>query len=118
MIPVDMLVSMQIDSLKCILATIFYVTNVIDYYTTKKALEAGFREGNPFAARIMRSGWRKYQAAKMLGPLVFTAYGLASEDPFYIWRVCFIVGAGAFLTASIQNMMLMAGRKIAKKGGD
>jgi len=45
----DPLINFQIDVFRLVLAVVFYVCNAADYYTTKKGLEAGLREKNPFA---------------------------------------------------------------------
>jgi len=102
----------QIDGLKLALCIVFYGFNVLDYYTTKKGLEAGLREGNPFARAIMRMGWRKYQAVKLAGPALYAYQALTSEDPNYIWTVCLALGAGSFAFAAVQNALLIAGRRL------
>jgi len=112
---INMLVGFQVNSLKLALAVIFYIFNVLDYYTTKRGLEAGLKEGNPFARAIMRMGWKKYQAVKFIGPALFAFQALTSEDPYYIWAACLGVGASMFAYAAIQNMLLIAGRKATEK---
>ena len=111
---ISSVVNFQLNSLKLILAIVFYITNIADYYTTKISLEAGLREANPFARRIMEWGWRKYQFFKFVGPASMVATGLMSDDPNYVWSIAFAVGAGFFTYAAIQNMLLVAGRKIAE----
>jgi len=111
---VKTIVDFQLNSLKLALAIVFYITDIADYYTTKKGLEAGLREANPFAKKIMEWGWRKYQFFKFIGPAAMVAAGLTSDDPHYVWSAIFAVGAGFFIYAAIQNMLLIAGRKIAK----
>jgi hypothetical protein len=111
---VKTIVDFQLNSLKLALALVFYITNIADYYTTKRGLEVGLREANPFAKRIMKWGWRKYQFFKLAGPATMVATGLMSDDPNYVWSTVFAVGAGFFVYAAIQNMLLIAGRKIAK----
>lgn len=108
------LASWQLNGLKLGLAVTFYVANVLDYYTTKKGLEAGLREGNPFARAIMRMGWRRYQAMKLIAPLGLVAQGLTSNDSNFVWYAVFAVGASLFIYATIQNSLLIAGRKLAK----
>ncbi len=109
------LVNFQLNSLKVGLAITFYIANVFDYYTTKKGLEVGLQEGNPFARSIMRMGWKKYEAVKLAGPALLAFQALTSDDPYYVWTACLGIGAVMFGYAAIQNTLLIAGRKIAEK---
>ncbi|RLG99451.1 hypothetical protein DRO19_02275 [Candidatus Bathyarchaeota archaeon] len=108
----DELFKIQVDGLKLALCVVFYIFNVLDYYTTKRGLEVGLREGNPFARAIMKMGWRKYQAIKLAGPALFVYQALTSEDPNYIWTACLAFGAASFAYAAIQNALLIAGRRL------
>jgi hypothetical protein len=96
--------------LKAVLATTFLVANILDYYTTKKGLEAGLKEGNIFARTIMKWGWTKYQAVKLIGPALYTYQALASEDPYYIWTASLGIGTAMFIYASIQNWIMLMGK--------
>jgi len=109
----DSLVRMQVDSLRLGLAIVFYIANFLDYYTTKKGLEVGLKEGNPVARAIMKMGWKKYQAIKLLPTALYAYYAMTSEDPNYIWTVSLAIGAGMFIFAAVQNTMLIIGRKMA-----
>ena len=93
--------------LKMGLAIVMYVANFFDYYTTKKALELGLREGNPLAKRIMRMGWRKYQIAKFTVPMVYALYGTFSDDPYYINMAGLAICAATFIYAAINNFLLI-----------
>jgi len=93
--------------LKMGLAIVMYVANFFDYYTTKKALELGLREGNPLAKTIMRMGWRKYQIAKFTLPIVYALYGTFSDDPYYINTAGLAICAATFIYAAINNFLLI-----------
>jgi len=93
--------------LKMGLAIVMYVANFFDYYTTKKALELGLREGNPLARTIMRMGWRKYQIAKFTLPMVYALYGTFSDDPYYINTAGLAICAATFIYAAINNFLLI-----------
>ena len=112
---INALVGFQVDSLRLALVVIFYIFNVLDYYTTKRGLETGLRERNPFARVIMRMGWRKYQAVKFIGPALFAFQALTSEDPYHVWSACLAIGTAMFAYAAIQNALLIAGRKAIEK---
>jgi len=101
----------QVNIFKVALVAVFLFANAMDYYTTKKGLEAGLKEGNIFARTIMKWGWKKYQAVKLIGPALFAYQALTSEDPNYIWTASLAVGAAMFTYAFVQNLILIAGRK-------
>ena len=101
----------QLNIFKVVLVAVFLFANAMDYYTTKKGLEAGLKEGNIFAKTIMKWGWKKYQAVKLIGPALFAYQALTSEDPNYIWTASLAVGAAMFTYAFVQNLMLLMGRK-------
>ncbi|MEM2582224.1 MAG: DUF5658 family protein [Candidatus Caldarchaeum sp.] len=113
----DPLINFQIDVFRLVLAVVFYVCNVADYYTTKKGLEAGLREKNPFARAIMRMGWKRYQAIKLLGPALFVYQAMISDDPYYMWTASLVLGAGMFAYAGVQNALLIAGRRMRGEAG-
>jgi len=93
--------------LKMGLAIVMYVANFFDYYTTKKALELGLKEGNPLAKTIMRMGWRKYQIAKFTIPMAYALYGTFSDDPYYINAAGLAICAATFVYATINNTLLI-----------
>lgn len=101
----------QVNIFKVVLVAVFLFANAMDYYTTKKGLEAGLKEGNIFAKTIMKWGWKKYRAVKLIGPALFAYQALTSEDPYYVWTASLAIGAGMFTYAFIQNLMLLMGRK-------
>jgi hypothetical protein len=101
----------QLNIFKVALVAVFLFANAMDYYTTKKGLEAGLKEGNIFAKTIMKWGWKKYQAVKLVGPALFAYQALTSEDPYYVWTATLSIGVAMFGYASIQNWMLLMGRK-------
>jgi len=92
---------------RLVLAVTLNISSLFDYYTTKRALEAGLREGNPFARTIMKAGWRKYQAVKFSVPAAWSAIALASNDPSQMWTVSMALGTVAFLYATINNLFRM-----------
>lgn len=93
--------------LKMGLAIVMYVANFFDYYTTKKALELGLKEGNPLAKTIMRMGWRKYQIAKFTIPMAYALYATFSDDPYYITTAGLAICAATFAYAAINNFLLI-----------
>jgi hypothetical protein len=93
--------------LKMGLTIVMYVANFFDYYTTKKALELGLKEGNPLAKTIMRMGWRKYQIAKFTIPMVYALYSMFSDDPYYISTAGLAICAATFVYATINNFLLI-----------
>jgi len=97
----------QLGLSRVVLAVCLNLSSLFDYYTTKKALEAGLKEGNPFARTIMRAGWRKYQAVKFCVPAAWSAMALASNDPSQMWTVSMALGTVAFLYAAINNIFRM-----------
>jgi len=101
----------QLNIFKVVLVAVFLFANAMDYYTTKKGLEAGLKEGNIFARTIMKWGWKKYQAVKLIGPALFAYQALTSEDPNYIWTATLGIGATMFTYASIQNWLLITGKR-------
>jgi hypothetical protein len=101
----------QVNVFRVVLVAVFLFANAMDYYTTKKGLEAGLKEGNVFARTIMKWGWGKYQLIKFIGPALFAYQALTSEDPNYIWTASLALGVAMFTYASIQNWMLLMGRK-------
>ena len=101
----------QVNIFKVALVAVFLFANAMDYYTTKKGLEAGLKEGNIFARTIMKWGWKKYQAVKLVGPALFAYQALTSEDPYYVWTASLAIGAGAFVCAAIQNWLLISGKR-------
>ncbi|MEM2281327.1 MAG: DUF5658 family protein [Candidatus Bathyarchaeia archaeon] len=96
-------------SLKVMLAAIMYVANLLDYYTTKKALEKGLKEANPLARGLMKLGWRKYQLAKWLIPVGYSVYAITSDDPYYINTAGLAITSAVFIYAVINNIMLIRG---------
>lgn len=103
--------NMTVLMVKVMLAALMNVANYLDYYTTKKAIEKGFKEGNPLARGIMRLGWRKYQLAKWLIPVFYGAYALTSEDPYYINMAGMAIATATFIYAAINNLMIIGGIK-------
>jgi len=110
----DFMVGFQLDVLRLGLAMAFVITNALDYITTKKGLEAGLVERNPFARAIMRMGWRKYQAFKFIPTALHAYQGLVSDDPYFVWSTTLAIGTGFFLYASIQNFLLILGRGLER----
>jgi hypothetical protein len=98
--------------LKMGLAIVMYVANFFDYYTTKKALELGLKEGNPLAKTIIRMGWRKYQIAKFTIPMVYALYGTFSDDPYYVNLAGLAICALTFIYAAINNFLLVERFKV------
>jgi hypothetical protein len=101
----------QLNVFRVVLIGVFLFANAMDYYTTKSGLEAGLKEGNIFAKTIMKWGWKKYQAVKLIGPALFAYDALTSEDPNYIWTASLGIGAAMFTYAAIQNWLLISGRR-------
>jgi hypothetical protein len=101
----------QVNIFRVVLVGVFLVANALDYYTTKKGLEAGLREKNKFVDAVMRMGWGKYQLIKFVPPAVVAYQALTSEDPNYIWTATLTIGTGMYLYAAIQNWLLIAGRR-------
>jgi hypothetical protein len=93
--------------LKMGLAIVMYAANFFDYFTTKKALELGLKEGNPLARIIMRMGWRKYQIAKFTLPMAYALYGTFSDDPYSINMAGLAICAATFTYAAINNFLLI-----------
>lgn len=68
-----------------------WVFNIIDYYVTLYALEAGLREGNPVVAWIMRAGY--FTETKLVGvPLLLLGVWLCRGRMgrrlwYYAWAV-------------------------------
>jgi hypothetical protein len=100
----------QLNVFRVVLVAVFLFANAMDYYTTKKGLEAGLKEGNIFARTIMKWGWKKYQAVKLVGPALFAYQALTSEDPYYVWTASLAIGAIMFSYAAIQNWLLTTGK--------
>ncbi|MEM2281274.1 MAG: DUF5658 family protein [Candidatus Bathyarchaeia archaeon] len=98
-------------TLKVVLAAIMNVASLLDYYTTKKALEKGLKEANPLARMLMRWGWRKYQLFKWLLPIGYAAYAMTSEDPYYLNTAGLAIASATFIYATINNLLLIAGRE-------
>jgi hypothetical protein len=105
----------QLNIFRVVLVGVFLFANAMDYYTTKKGLEAGLKEGNIFAKTIMKWGWKKYQAVKLIGPALFAYDALTSEDPYYIWTASLGIGAAMFTYAAVQNWLLIVGKREKEK---
>jgi hypothetical protein len=101
----------QLNIFKVALVAVFLFANAMDYYTTKKGLEAGLKEGNIFAKTIMKWGWKKYQTVKFIGPALFAYQALTSEDPYYVWTATLGIGAVMFTYAAVQNWLLIIGKR-------
>jgi len=97
----------QLEISKVILVMALIIANFFDYYTTKKALERGLREGNPFVRYVMRLGWRKYQLVKFGGVAAWTAMGLMETDPNRVSTYIMGIGVALFTYAAINNFILM-----------
>jgi len=97
----------QLELSKVVLVMALNIANFFDYYTTKKALEKGLGEGNPFARYIMKLGWRKYQLVKFGGVAAWTAMGLMETDPNRVSTYIMGIGVALLTYAAINNFILM-----------
>jgi len=94
------------DLSRLVLATTLNIASAFDYWSTKRALEKGLREGNPVARSIMRMGWRKYQLTKFSVPLIWAYLGVASPDPADAWKASMAVGIMLFIFATVNNLLI------------
>lgn len=97
----------QLDVSRVVLAISLNVASAFDYWSTKKALDKGLKEGNPIAKTIMKMGWKKYQLTKFTVPVVWAYMGVASQDPDQIWKISMFLGTFVFLSVVMNNILLM-----------
>lgn len=97
----------QLSLSRVVLAVCLNISSFFDYYSTKRALEIGLKEGNPIAKAIMKMGWRKYQLTKFALPVVWAYMGVTSEDPNEMWKVSMALGTLAFIYVTINNLLIM-----------